>query len=526
MASMKPTESVEAAEHQNDAQTSGRRRESFTSQNSHTAREFIDSQLQLEADAREVLPYSFDSCTQPLGPLRQSLFACITCNPPPSSPDLPYTSAAVCYSCSISCHGEHTLVELFSKRDFVCDCGTTRMPPSAPCNLRNDPKTGARGVHSEEPAPGNKYNHNFQNRFCGCGEEYDAQNEKGTMFQCLGLGTAGAGGCGEDWWHPECLIGLRRDWNKETEDKKSSEQNEADQTPEKKEENVEEDEETPLPPGFPGEDDFDTFICYKCMDSNPWLKRYAGTPGFLPPVYKDGGLVTESKVADAVPAAASQEPLSNSKKRRNDEDGEDEQPAAKRNKEEPAESPVQIKEEQKETTKATTNPTEPQKKHDSLPATAPMGSFSLFLKEDFRDHLCRCAQCFPHLANHRQLREEEETYEPPLSDDEEEANGGGSTGTGSLLDRGEAALSNVDRVRAIEGAMVYNHLRDKVKEFLKPFAESGQAVSAEDIKSYFEKLRGDEQGIKDAGDASALANRNGGDDSHGGSDDRKEQSGY
>jgi len=46
--------------------------------------------------------------------------------------------------------------------------------------------------------------------------------------------------------------------------------------------------------------------------------------------------------------------------------------------------------------------------------------------------------------------------------------------------------------------MVYNHLKDKVKSFLQPFAESGQAVGAEDIKAYFEKLRGDEQAVKGA----------------------------
>ena len=44
--------------------------------------------------------------------------------------------------------------------------------------------------------------------------------------------------------------------------------------------------------------------------------------------------------------------------------------------------------------------------------------------------------------------EEEETYEPPISESGDEE-GGQSAATGSLLDRGEAALSNVDRVRAI-----------------------------------------------------------------------------
>ena len=67
--------------------------------------------------------------------------------------------------------------------------------------------------------------------------------------------------------------------------------------------------------------------------------------------------------------------------------------------------------------------------------------------------------------------------------------------------------------------MVYNHLKDKVKSFLQPFAESGQAVGAEDIKAYFEKLRGDEQGIQ----AAAVSSGNGG--GEGGGDNRREQSG-
>ena len=71
----------------------------------------------------------------------------------------------------------------------------------------------------------------------------------------------------------------------------------------------------------------------------------------------------------------------------------------------------------------------------------------------------------------------------------------------------------------LEGVMVYNHLRDKVKTFLKPFAESGQAVGAEDITAYFAKLRGDHEAIRAAGSA-AIA---GGDGPDG--DNRREQSG-
>ncbi len=67
--------------------------------------------------------------------------------------------------------------------------------------------------------------------------------------------------------------------------------------------------------------------------------------------------------------------------------------------------------------------------------------------------------------------------------------------------------------------MVYNHLKDKVKSFLQPFADSGQAVGAEDIKAYFEKLRGDEQGIKEASLTGAGSNGDGS------GDNRREQSG-
>ena len=68
--------------------------------------------------------------------------------------------------------------------------------------------------------------------------------------------------------------------------------------------------------------------------------------------------------------------------------------------------------------------------------------------------------------------------------------------------------------------MVYNHLKDKVKSFLQPFAESGQAVGAEDIKAYFEKLRGDAEAIRAAGGA-AIA----GTDDAGGGDHRREENG-
>ncbi|KAF2030810.1 hypothetical protein EK21DRAFT_34220, partial [Setomelanomma holmii] len=524
---------------------------SQASESSQTAVDFIKEQLSLEAEAREALPYQFDTCTRDLGPLRQSLYACLTCNRPPTTPTDSHTPAAVCYSCSISCHGEHTLVELFNKRNFVCDCGTTRMPETSPCTLRLNATTGQKGdVTGEEPAKSNKYNQNFRNRFCGCEEDYDPHQEKGTMFQCLGLGTVEDGGCGEDWWHPECLVGYtREEYAKTIEKPKAEESNSnggkteapsgADVVPAVGETNGhaasaqptitatidaavangggindndiaadaedEEDDDPPLPPGFPAEDDFDHFICYKCLKANPWIKRYAGTPGFLPPVYLDKTLNTTAPEATAPVAEDSN---GESKKRKASDDDEEETvsttlaapaPAKRQKSQEPSNALKSIPED------SITLPITPKTqeapadcKHATLPplpAQVQTTPFSLFLKPDFRDHLCHCSSCFPWLKAHPPLLEEEDTYEPPVSEDGE---GAQSVGTGSILDRGEAAFNNMDRVQAIQGAMAYAHLKDKVAAFLKPFAESGQAVGAEDVKAYFEKLRGDAQGIQDA----------------------------
>ena len=505
----------------------------MSTQTSTTAQDYIESQVALEAEAREALPYQFDTCTQPLGPLRQSVFACLTCTPPPASPAQIFTPAGVCYSCSISCHGEHNLVELFTKRAFTCDCGTERYANAgsgAECSLRLNVGTGRKGgVKGEKEALGNRYNQNFEGTFCGCGEEYDPEMEKGTMFQCLGLGTVEDGGCGEDWWHPECLMGLPRTKH-EVKAKAPSESAGGLETVAEEGEDGPADtthDEEPLPVGFPDEDDFDHVLCYKCTEAFPWIKQYAGTAGFLPAVPAD-----DSSVSAATQPIVEESELhdsAESKKRKVEDDADGEsQESAKRLK---ADSPQNAPTTASSTTAATVEstdqpklstlpPTEtnghPKPKHTLLPPTPP-GPQTLFLTPTFREQLCHCPTCFPHLTPHPHLLEEEETHEPPVSESDGPA-GGGSVHSGSIYERGEAALQGIDRVRAIEGAMVYNSLKEKVQSFLKPFAESGTAVGAEDIKEYFAKLRGDEEAGREAG----LVGVGGGVEGSG----RREQGGY
>ncbi|KAK7959470.1 uncharacterized protein PG986_004324 [Apiospora aurea] len=490
------------------------------SENSQTAAEFLRDQMQLEADAREALPYSIENCTKQLGTLRQSVFACLTCHPPPANPNdsTAYKPAGVCYACSVQCHGEHELVEIFQKRNFTCDCGTTRFAADQPCTLRVNPATNTKGgVHSEAADPNNKYNQNFRNRFCSCSIDYVPQEQKGTMFQCLGLGTHETGGCGEDWYHPGCLVGLGPRWYEKMTAKTDQPPTATAQTRRKTRTMT---MMPPLPEGFPGEDDFNHFLCYKCVEAHPWIKRYAGASGFLPPVYfSRGGEENTSASAPSNKRKLDDEVEQVSEpKRAKTEEVEDGQPA------EPAlavrAAPATVKSESEEEDKkepaAQSSESTTCCKYDTLPP-APSGQFSLFMTEGFRDTFCRCTKCFPLLEPHPQLLDEEEVYEPPLSEGEGSNDGASTHGSGSLYERGESALRNVDRVRAIEGVMAYKQLKDKLTPFFEEFAKSGKAIGADDIKEYFAKLRGDEQAIKDAGQAA----KDGGDDNH-----RQEQSGY
>ena len=265
------------------------------------------------------------------------------------------------------------------------------------------------------------------------------------MFQCLGLATEEDGGCGEDWWHPECLMGLSRTALPEqskhidlgTDAAQDDHRTGHDQ------------DETPLPPGFPQEDDFDHLICYKCVAATPWIKSYAASPGFLPPLFHKQPVeaTTEAASTDlsteqsATTQSASAPTLLPGAKRKADEELQSEDAnVAKKAK---VDGDVLADNSHAAPTAAP--------KHAALPTPPAQGDFSLFVTEDFRENFCRCADCFPRLSRLPQLLEEEESYEPPMSESDaaEDANGRASIGSGSTYERGEALLNNMDRVRAI-----------------------------------------------------------------------------
>jgi E3 ubiquitin-protein ligase UBR7 len=119
-----------------------------------TAVEYLENQLALEKEAADILPGKFENCTYKLGHIRQAVYACKTCSN--LDPDHP---AGMCYGCSIACHADHEVLELFSKRHFRCDCGLKSKFGGAACELDMESKAGSRNDD-------NAYNHNFVGQYC------------------------------------------------------------------------------------------------------------------------------------------------------------------------------------------------------------------------------------------------------------------------------------------------------------------------------------------------------------------------
>ncbi|XP_033735374.1 putative E3 ubiquitin-protein ligase UBR7 [Pecten maximus] len=131
---------------------------------------------ELEADATAVLGDSdIHNCTYPAGYIpRQALYSCLTCN----------GQAGVCLACSYECHEGHDLCELYTKRNFRCDCGNDKFPNNK-CKLY--PTKDAFNAQ-------NTYNQNFKGLYCVCTRPYpDPEDEiEDEMIQCIIC---------EDWYH-------------------------------------------------------------------------------------------------------------------------------------------------------------------------------------------------------------------------------------------------------------------------------------------------------------------------------------
>ncbi|XP_072545293.1 putative E3 ubiquitin-protein ligase UBR7 isoform X2 [Salminus brasiliensis] len=113
---------------------------------------------------------------------RQAVFACNTCTSEGMGP------AGVCLACANHCHDGHDIFELYTKRNFCCDCGNKKFG-SFECKL--SPKKDSQNVK-------NLYNHNYLGRYCSCDRPYpDDDDQVGEeMIQCIIC---------EDWYHSKHL---------------------------------------------------------------------------------------------------------------------------------------------------------------------------------------------------------------------------------------------------------------------------------------------------------------------------------
>ncbi|XP_038214511.1 enolase-phosphatase E1 [Zerene cesonia] len=149
-----------------------------------TMMDVLQEQEDFEEDANAVLGASDDkNCTYPLGYIkRQAIYACMTCCS--EAKEDPSRRAGVCLACSLACHENHELIELYTKRNFRCDCGNSKFN-SNPCQF-----TSEKIDLNEE----NCYNQNFSGIYCVCHRPYPdpEATEEDEMIQCIIC---------EDWLH-------------------------------------------------------------------------------------------------------------------------------------------------------------------------------------------------------------------------------------------------------------------------------------------------------------------------------------
>lgn len=266
------------------------------------------------------------------------------------------------------------------------------------------------------------------------------------MYQCLSC---------EDWFHEGCLN--LRDKNQEG---RVNDENSEDAGPVLR-----------LP-----RSKFDAFVCSECVLSPDLehLRRYAGTPSFV--------LLESMK---SLPQEGDDDesaiPLKFSNKREHSEDDDYEENDVKRAKTGENESQSVPQEETIQACKVPAINEESQQFLSNLsqnpppkpPSEAPRAD--MFMLHGWRDKWCKCENCMTKLSKYPWLFAEEATYEPQEEEQEEK----------TLLQLGAEALNTLPREKALDGLKAYEKMSSSVKDFLKPFADTGKTVEAADINNFF-----------------------------------------
>ncbi|KAH8391977.1 hypothetical protein KR215_011168 [Drosophila sulfurigaster] len=157
-------------------------------QSTITMLDVLEEEKEMEEEYAAVLGASDEkACTYGKGAIqRQALYSCLTCCPEARN-DVS-KSAGICLACSYRCHEHHELIELYTKRNFRCDCPTLKMGTEKRCALNAQ-------LDEVQPAnTDNQYNQNFQGLYCKCKRPYPdpERTTEEIMLQCAIC---------EDWFH-------------------------------------------------------------------------------------------------------------------------------------------------------------------------------------------------------------------------------------------------------------------------------------------------------------------------------------
>lgn len=358
---------------------------------------------------------------------RQAVFACSTCTPMGSEP------AGFCLACTNVCHDGHDIFELYTKRNFRCDCGNRKFGEFR-CQLIPD-----KDVRNSK----NQYNHNFQGLYCSCARPYPDTDDKvdEEMIQCVVC---------EDWYHTRHL-GCALVESEELEE----------------------------------------MVCEACMNKSPFLWTYAAHLAASSPKQEEDlnleGETNEepekkkSSSPRKGPGEGSSTCLSNQKQ-------------AKTTKADPTKSPSPSKRSHQEMSGGAAFPGP--SLSGQAPAPCRLKELkargperpregAVFWPYGWRSKLCTCTSC---------KRAYVEAGVPFLLDESDTVLAYESRGTTAdplqgLDDLLMSSLSTVDRVMQLELIYCYNDFKAELTSFLRAFATEGKVVTAADVHQFMADLQ-------------------------------------
>ncbi|XP_004698827.1 putative E3 ubiquitin-protein ligase UBR7 [Echinops telfairi] len=386
----------------------------------------LEEDEELENEACAVLGGSdSEKCSYSQGSVkRQALYACSTCTPEGEEP------AGICLACSYECHGSHKLFELYTKRNFRCDCGNSKFK-TLECKLFPD---------KAKANSGNKYNDNFFGLYCICKRPYpDPEDEiPDEMIQCVVC---------EDWFHGRHLGAAP-----------------------------------------PESGDFQEMVCQTCMRRCSFLWAYAAQLAVTKPSAEEDGLVPSVDGKGDQEGAKRENgdhqagPLREDTPARGNAAATD----GKEQTNEPGTSSSSEAGLQAASKKQSLQgDSQFSCKFEELKAKP-------FLKKDtatywplnWRSKLCTCKGCMKMYADLDVLFLTDES-DTVLAYENKGKVEQASERRDPLMD----TLNSMNRVQQVELICEYNDLKTELKDYLKRFADEGTVVKREDIQQFFEEFQ-------------------------------------